>query len=121
MLLEEGDVIEIKEGHKVYADVPRHFAYYNCKGDFSLTHHDVEVGGEFSYLAGSYIVVKTSLQGGGTGHGPGDVFPDGHRVFCEKVDCGEKIDFYQSGCFTAMIPDIRPIGHATRTWKVEKP
>lgn len=26
-LLQEGDVIEIKEGHTIYADVPKHFVF----------------------------------------------------------------------------------------------
>ena len=119
-MLKEGDVIELIEGHSVYADVPNHFCYTNCKGDFSLTHHNVTIGEEFMYLAGKYIVVKTAFEGGGTGHGPGDIFPDGHHVFCEMAGGDHKVDFYQSGCFTAMIEDIKPIGNAFRTWTLDK-
>ena len=115
--LKEGDVIDLKTGHKVYADVPKHFVYSNCKGDFSLTHSDVTIGGEFEHLAGQYIVYKTANDGGGTGHGPHDVYPDGHHVWCVKADDHSvKVDFYQSGCFTAMIKDIEPTGRAERRW-----
>lgn len=108
-LLKPGDLIELREGHKVYADVPSHMVFSNRKGDFSLTHHDVRIGGDFSYLAGRYIVTEARTQGGGQGHGPHDTYPDGHRVFCVGIGTGQKVDFYQTGCFTAMIEDIEPI------------
>ncbi|MCP4101413.1 MAG: hypothetical protein GY750_08315 [Lentisphaerae bacterium] len=120
-MLKEGDVIEIKEGHRVYADVPEHFVYSNRKGCYGLTYHDITVGGEFAYFAGKYVVVKTSLEGGGAGHGPHDIYPDGHRVYCVKADLYAhdrtvKVDFYQTGSFTAMIEDIEPIGRARLEW-----
>ena len=34
--LTEGDIIEIKEGHEVYAHVPMHFLYSNKKGRSKL-------------------------------------------------------------------------------------
>ncbi len=116
--LQEGDVIELKEGMKVYADIPEHFVYSNRRGSFDMTHHDVTLGGEFDYLEGEYIVYKAysgggSKGGGMTGH---DDYPDGWHVFCERED-GVKVDFYQSGCFTAMIEDIEPIRKAKRVWK----
>jgi len=114
--LKEGDVITIKGEHTVYADIPKHFRFDNCKGDFSLTHCEVSVE-KWQYLSGKYVVYKTANEGGGTGHGPGDLYPDGHHVFCESViDPSIKVDFYQSGCFTAMIHDIKPCGRAERTW-----
>lgn len=116
-MLQEGDVIELKAGMKVYANIPEHFVYGNRKGSFSLTHHDVILGGEFEYLCGKYIVYKTTFDGGGTGHGINDVYPDGHHVFCMKADDENiKVDFYQSGCFTAMIENIEPVGKATLKW-----
>ena len=30
---------------------------------------------------GRYVVVKTAFEGGGTGHGPDDAYPDGHHVY----------------------------------------
>ena len=116
-MLQEGDVIELKAGMKVYANIPEHFVYENRKGSFSLTRHDVILGGEFEYLCGKYIVYKTTFDGGGTGHGVNDVYPDGHHVFCMKADDENvKVDFYQSGCFTAMIENIEPVGKATLKW-----
>lgn len=118
-LLQEGDVIDIHEGYTVYADIPMHFVSSTYRGDFSLTHCAASVAGELSYLAGEYVVVKTIVHGGGTGHGPHDVYPDGHHVYCESVAGGRKIDFYQTGCFTAMIEDIKPHGRAVRSWVKE--
>ena len=120
-MLEEGDIIEINNGHTVYTDIPEHFAFSNRKGVFNKTiHTKVVIGGEFSYLAGRYVVYKTSRDGGGSGTGPSDVYPDGHHVFCERLEDRLKVDFYQSGSFTAMIEAIDPVGHAVRQW-VELP
>lgn len=121
-LLEEGDVIELTSKHTVYAEVPKHFVYSNCRGDFSLTHTEARLWeGNFDYLRGQYVVVKTSFGGGGTGHGGHDVYPDGHRVFCEKTDGSKhRVDFYQTGCFTAMIPEIEVVGRAALKWSIEK-
>lgn len=116
-MLQEGDIIELKEGHEVYADVPQHFLYSNRKGSFAIAHGEVEIGGELSYLSGRYVVYKTTHDGGGTGMGPHDVYPSGHHVFCERLDDPSvKVDFYQSGCFTAMIKNIEPVAKAVRRW-----
>lgn len=116
-MLKEGDIIELLDGHKVYATVPEHFLYSNCKGSFKPTKGDVVIHGELSYLAGRYAVYKTSYDGGGTGHGPGDVYPSGHHVFAERLDDPSvKVDFYQSGSFTAMLPDLKAVGKAVRKW-----
>ena len=126
-LLREGDVIELEVGHNVYADVPKHFLYSNYKGDFTLARGDVEIGGELAYLAGRYAVCRTATDGGGTGStmsGASDHYPDGHHVYCERFDDPEvKVDFYQTGCFTAMIPpeDIQSVGKAVRNrWSLVK-
>jgi len=119
-MLQEGDVIELKENHKIYADIPNHFVYANRRGDFSLTHHEVVLDKQFDYLIGKYIVYKTTFDGGGTGHGPHDIYPNGHHVYCVKEDDRTiKIDFYQSGCFTAMIKNITPIGKAKLQWTID--
>ena len=116
-MLQEGDIIELQSGHKVYATVPEHFLYSNRKGSFKPARGDVTIGGELAYLAGRYVVYKTSHDGGVTGHGPHDVYPDGHHVFAERLDDPNvKVDFYQSGCFTAMLPELRPVGRAVRKW-----
>lgn len=117
-LLREGDVIELHGRHRVYAEIPKHFAYGNHRGDFSLTHAEVSLGrDDMMYLRGRYVVIGTKHDGGGQSHdGP---FPDGHHVFCESVDCKYKVDFYQTGWSTAMIPEITPVGRATLRWVVE--
>ena len=52
--------------------------------------------------------------------GAHDVYPDGHHVFCVKADDDKvRVDFYQSGCFTAMIEDIKPVGKAILDWKIK--
>ena len=53
-----------------------------------------------------------TFDGGGTGHGAHDVYPDGHHVHCVHENGKHNIDFYQSGAFTAMIKDIVPVGRA---------
>lgn len=115
-MLQEGDIIELKEGHQVYADVPEHFLYTNRRGSFALAHGEVTIGGELAYLAGRYVVYKTSFEGGGSAMF-NDYYPDGHHVYCERLDDHSvKVDFYQSGAFTAVIKDIEPVSRATRRW-----
>lgn len=116
-LLRDGDVIELTAQHRVYAEIPKHFAHAK-HGDFSLTRAEASLGrDDLAYLRGRYVVVKTTHDGGGQSHDGG--FPDGHHVWCESVDRKYKVDFYQTGCFTAMIPEITPIGRATLRWVVE--
>jgi len=118
-MLKEGDIIELKIGHKIYTKIPNHFIYAGGEGDWTLSKTEVVIKKPFDYLAGMYVVYKTCMEGGGTGHGPHDIYPDGHHVFCEKIDNENiKVDFYQSGCFTAMIKDIEPVGKAKKKWIV---
>lgn len=120
MKLAEGDVIEITSDHKVRAKVPKHFLYENYKGDFSLDYGAVNVLGEFAYLAGKYIVTRALMDGGGTGHGPHDVYPDGWHVFCKAIDSENEVDFYQSGCFNTLNEDIKVVGKAKLQWVFEE-
>lgn len=62
-----------------------------------------------SIFVGEYVVVKANLEGGGTGHGQNDVYPDGWNVICKKLtpegkydENGLEVSFYQSGCFTVI-------------------
>ena len=64
----------------------------------------------FCFEGGEFLVVETKMDGGGTGMGSHDVYPDGHHVFCKRVNLdgsynenGEEIDFYQTGSFTSVI------------------
>lgn len=110
VLLKPGDVVDLTKDHRVYAMVPCHFVYSNRKGDFSMTKTDVQLDGTFEYLTGRYMVYKTLLEGGGQGMHPGDVYPDGHHVYCKKLDDPRvEVDFFQTGCFTALIPNIRAV------------
>lgn len=68
-----------------------------------------------------FVVENAQMQGGGTGHGPGDVFPDGWYVQARKLDetgsynpNGELVQFYQSGCFTGLIPEVELVGKMKR-------
>jgi hypothetical protein len=65
---------------------------------------------DMSYLAGEYVVVAVNEEDGGPdGMNGRDSYPDGHHVKAIKLTDGEydphgvKIDFYQTGCFSAMI------------------
>jgi hypothetical protein len=51
-----------------------------------------------------FRVVSTYLGGGGTGHGPHDVYPDGHHVTAATMK-GRiiTVKFYQTGCFIGMV------------------
>ena len=61
-----------------------------------------------SVFAGKYIVDYVYSDGGGST--PDGGYPNGHHVFCHKIDDPSiSVDFYQTGCFTAMIKDITPI------------
>ena len=118
--LQDGDVFLLGTGAKVYAEVPQHFLYDNRKGDWSVCRGLITIDGEFMFLAGKYIVTKTTRDGGGTGHGPHDVYPDGHHVLCQNLDNGYEVDFYQSGAFTAMNKDIIPVGKGKLKWILEE-
>lgn len=132
-LLREGDVFQFRKttAHPigVYADVPKHFLYSNCKGDWDLYHGEISLDAEFAFLLDQrFIVVKVSNDGGGSQlgmNGHPDVFPDGHHVYCESVPDSHgkvfKLDFYQTGCFTCMVApkDILFVGVAERTWKIK--
>lgn len=118
--LQRGDIIMLTKEHMVYASIPEHFIYSNRRGSWELTNSNVQLVGNFEYLQGKYIVISTSSKGGGTGHGPHDVYPDGWNVVCQS-ECGaHEVSFYQSGCFTAMITNILPIGKATVKLVIEQ-
>jgi hypothetical protein len=114
--LREGDIIELHEGHRVYGEARKCDVYTNRKGDTSLTRTEITIGGRYAKLAGRYLVYRTAMEGGGTGMGPHDVYPDGHHVYCRRLDDGVEVDFYQTGAFTAMIRDIEPVGKAECHW-----
>jgi hypothetical protein len=115
-MLQVGDVFGLTEGQSVYATVPQRFLFLNRQGVFDKTAKgQVLIGGNLAYLAGRYVVYETKLEGGGAS--PDGGFSDGHHVFAEQLDNPDvKVDFYQSGDFSAMLPDIVPLGTAVRKW-----
>ena len=59
---------------------------------------------------GEWVVERTAMTGGGTGHGPHDIYPDGWHVTARRLTAtgaydptGVTTKFYQSGCFTNMV------------------
>lgn len=65
-----------------------------------------------SRIGAQYVVVSAGLAGAGYAHGPGDHYPNGHQVTCRRLaeggnfeQTGERLMFYQTGCFTCMIED----------------
>lgn len=73
---------------------------------------------------GEYVVTSTSYDGGSSGGGMSghDSYPNGHHVFCTKVKERDpllitNIDFYQSGCFSAMVENITPVRKLKLIWK----
>lgn len=100
--LKQGDVIEIIPGHNINIT--------NTHSIITVFEHNVE-------FIGKYVVTHTTFDGGGTGHGRHDTYPDGHHVWCQKLDDPDmKIDFYQSGSFISMIESIDVIGTARQEW-----
>jgi hypothetical protein len=61
-----------------------------------------------------WTVKRVTNEGGGTGHGPNDLFEDGHHVVAESADGLESrfsqtdgpmvVRFFQTGTFTGVIP-----------------
>ena len=94
-----------REGFKIDLDKVTSFVKKNI---------DEPTSQKFKLKGGEFIVVKTSFEGGSHGGGHDD-YPDGHRVYCKRLNDGkydpngEEVNFYQSGSFTAMIIDIKPI------------
>lgn len=135
-LLAEGDVFELEKGDTVYMRLPAHFAYMNAVGVFDeMATTEVTVGESHNgmlteWMLGEYVVTKTVHDGGGTGHGAHDIYPDGHHVYAERFLGAKemrseqprwKIDFYQTGAFTAMITrPIKVIGKAKAFWVKER-
>ncbi len=93
-LCKVGDIID----HPSFLTVPTNDVLYITDLNNKISH--------------CWVVVETATTGGGTGHGPHDVFPDGHQVTIKLLNYNNKgllkghhsIRFYQSGCFTGLIP-----------------
>jgi hypothetical protein len=104
-------------GFKPSLDHVKKFVAKACKDNAVAT--DVLKTGK---MVGNYVVIRTEYGGGSTGR---DAYPDGHQVFARKLGRNGKfnkrgiaVNFYQSGCFTAMIDkkDIKFFGKLEQTW-----
>lgn len=130
MLLQESDIIKLEKGHCIYVDVPKHFVYANHIGNFETTHEAITIGDpglgfDTRFMVGKWAVYKTTMDGGGGSSN--DEFPSGHHVFCERLlgkdalssEHRMRVDFYQTGCFTAMIEagDIGVVGKVEIEYK----
>lgn len=71
-----------------------------------------------------FVVESTHWGGGGTGHGPHDIYPDGLNVTARRLNedgsynpNGLVIQFYQRGCFNTTIEDayLITVGRMKRT------
>lgn len=89
-------------------------------GKVSSKTRTVDLGAhDLSRATAKFVVEAANMQGGGTGHGPCDVYPDGWHVRARRLNKdgsydpkGEVICFYMSGCFTCMIEpkDVQIVG-----------
>lgn len=125
LMLQEGDVIFLNIGDRVYADVPWKFVFKDSEPRDRNIHTEVRLptlfrrdDEELFFDYGEYVVIKTAMEGGGMNFdGP---YPNGHCVYCQKLKNGKYnpngniVKFYQSGCFTCVIKNITP------TAKMEK-
>lgn len=126
--LKEGDIIELDERHMVYVTrstpmtTMRDGKFVQVPGQ---RHTETRIKDHPEYK-GRYLVIETKMDGGGTAHGPHDVYPDGHHVYCQKIEeinykraLTVRVDFYQSGCFTCMNTDVKRVGQAVKdtSWR----
>lgn len=132
MRLEEGNVIEIKKGHKIRTEIPEHFVCQDqdSEGEFKKLYSELVTVGEpyngldTDFYQGKYVVYKTTFDGGGRSHN--DIYPDEHHVWCQKV-VGRygpeiKMDFYQPKRMPTVMNDIKPCGAADIQFTIkEKP
>ncbi|AFU64245.1 hypothetical protein selz4t1_21 [Salmonella phage selz] len=118
-LLQVGDVFVLTEEMTIETQVPKHFLYSNCKGDWQTDSGYITPEGFFGYMQGHYVVTKTALQGGSTGHDP---YPDGHHVWAQHTENERiRICFYQTGSFRNMHRNVPVVGKAkAQTWTWEK-
>jgi len=104
--LKELDVIELIPGYNVNIT--------DTSSILTLSEHNTE-------FLGKFIVTHTTFDGGGTGHGSHDVYPDGHHVWCVSAANNDiKIDFYQSGSFVTVNEIVKVVGSAKVKWEIDE-
>jgi len=77
---------------------------------WSLSDREPSFGETTELKEGQFVVVGAAMEGGGQGHGPHDIYPDGWRIEAQRLNDdgtwnsdGKKVYFYQSGSFTCLI------------------
>jgi hypothetical protein len=122
--LKVGDVVRAEASWEIVNDYPGKEGPKSLNQNFNL--RALREGNSLlKILKGSFdfVVVKTNMTGGGTGHGPHDIYPDGHEVTIRQLkrdgsynDKGAKFYFYQSGSFNCMITDVTPVRKMKQTF-----
>lgn len=121
-LLQKNDVFVILTPERVVIDSYNSLNRLNVAASYAAVAKtdDCEVGDSL------WVVIKTEMSGGGTGHGPHDVYPDGWGVTAAEITedgspTGRRIFFRQSGCFTnELLPDaVKIVGRKAPVAKYE--
>lgn len=106
--LQVGDIFELTESMVFYPIERR---------DDGRWYRDLTDRRALPAYLGRYVVTNTNMTGGGTAHGPHDVYPDGWQVSARTLDGERRIQFYQSGCFTAINRNVPVSGKAQCEWR----
>jgi hypothetical protein len=86
---------------------------------------DVFITSKLDPEGARWLVIAAVMNGGGTGMGPHDAYPDGWKIRASQLRQdgeydpeGEQSEFYQSGCFcNEILPaDIRLVGKMVQTF-----
>lgn len=80
---------------------PRQIAEGTAEEWIESMHHDAF---DETRPSATFVVTRAEAAGGGTGHGPHDIYPDGWEVVAKRLNAdgsynpdGERILFYQTG------------------------
>jgi hypothetical protein len=70
---------------------------------------------------GFWIVEKTEMTGGGTGHGPHDIYPDAWHVTARRLEGNEAVGkpfvFTQdTNCFNTCIEGVKTVEKRVAKW-----
>jgi hypothetical protein len=119
VLLEVGDVVNIRAGLWVYVRVKGKLMFGDS-ATYDEYHDEIKLPKTYTYKDetltfsnGEYVVVKTDWEGGGMNFdGP---YPHGYCVYCRALKDGEydpdgnMISFFQTGSYGCKIKNITPI------------
>ena len=127
-MLKVGDVIKLKKGHSVYMKIPYKFIFKDVDEKSNEANdiytRRVQIGEIYKTskktfktknLIGEYVATRAEYEGGGAGHGSGDVYSDGYHIICRKLLNGKwdsegiELGFYQSGSFSACSRETSPV------------